>query len=166
MGIFALVILILGVVIVFMGAKVVSQGYEYTTERLGRYTRTLKPGFHVIIPIIDRIGGKINMQEQVLDIPSQEAITRDNTMVKMDGVLAMHNLTMSARNAPPCWKRKAEGRREAAFRDAERAAYPLCRSGGHQRVSGPQVVLPPSHRNRGHRAQSARCTVLGTGLCA
>jgi len=65
----------------------VRQGYEYTIESFGRFTRTLKPGFHLVIPIIERIGAKINRMEQVLDVPSQDVITKDNAMVRVDGVL-------------------------------------------------------------------------------
>jgi regulator of protease activity HflC (stomatin/prohibitin superfamily) len=80
-------LVVLAAIIVMMGAKRIPQGMEYTVERLGRYTRTLKPGFHVIIPIIDTVGAKINMMEQVADVPQQEVITRDNAMVSADGVV-------------------------------------------------------------------------------
>jgi regulator of protease activity HflC (stomatin/prohibitin superfamily) len=87
MEIFSLIILVFAIAIVVMGAKIVPQGQEYTVERLGRYTQTLMPGFHVIIPVIDRLGAKLNMMEQVMDVPSQDIITRDNAMVGVDGVV-------------------------------------------------------------------------------
>lgn len=86
-SIFVLVFLALAVVLVAMGAKVVPQGQEYTVERFGRYTRSLPPGLHVIVPVVDRIGAKLSMRETVLDIPTQEVITKDNAMVKVDGVV-------------------------------------------------------------------------------
>ena len=84
---FALVILALAVVTVIMGVKIVSQGHEWTVERFGRYRKTLRPGLNLIIPYIDRIGHKLNMMETVFDIQSQEVITRDNAMVRADGVV-------------------------------------------------------------------------------
>jgi regulator of protease activity HflC (stomatin/prohibitin superfamily) len=84
---FAIIILILAIIIVFKGVQTVTQGYEYTVERFGRYTKTLSPGFHLIMPVIDRIGRKMNMMEQVVDVPSQEVITKDNAMIRVDGVV-------------------------------------------------------------------------------
>ncbi len=87
MEIFSLIILVFAIIIVVMGAKIVPQGQEFTVERLGRYTKTLNPGFHVIVPLVDRLGAKLNMMEQVSDVPSQDIITRDNAMVRVDGVV-------------------------------------------------------------------------------
>ena len=84
---FALVILALAVVTVIMGVKIVGQGHEWTVERFGRYRKTLSPGLGLIVPYIDRIGHKLNMMETVFDIQSQEVITRDNAMVRADGVV-------------------------------------------------------------------------------
>jgi regulator of protease activity HflC (stomatin/prohibitin superfamily) len=80
------VLVILVLVLLFAGIKTVPQGYNYTVERFGRYTKTLTPGLNLIIPFFDRIGAKLNMMEQVLDVPTQEVITRDNAIVAVDGV--------------------------------------------------------------------------------
>jgi regulator of protease activity HflC (stomatin/prohibitin superfamily) len=84
---FAIVVLVLAVIIVLKGVQTVRQGYEYTVERFGRYTKTLSPGFHLIMPVVDRIGRRMNMMEQVVDVPSQEVITKDNAMIRVDGVV-------------------------------------------------------------------------------
>ena len=80
-------VVFVSLIILIMGVKSVPQGFEYTVERFGRYTHTLQPGLNIIIPFMDRIGRKVNMMENVLDVPSQEVITRDNAMVKVDGVV-------------------------------------------------------------------------------
>jgi regulator of protease activity HflC (stomatin/prohibitin superfamily) len=88
-GFMLAVLVLVGMAVVFvsMGVKAVPQGMEYTVERFGRYMRTLSPGLHVITPFVERIGAKLNMMEQVLDVASQEVITRDNAMVTVDGVV-------------------------------------------------------------------------------
>ena len=86
-SIFVVVVIVLAIALVFMGVKTVPQGFEYTVERFGRYTRTLSPGLALIVPLIDRIGRRQNVMEQVTDVPSQEIITRDNAMVTVDGVV-------------------------------------------------------------------------------
>ncbi|HIL42998.1 MAG TPA: SPFH/Band 7/PHB domain protein [Gammaproteobacteria bacterium] len=82
-----IILIVLAVFLIFKGVKTVPQGSEYTIERFGKYTRTLKPGLNIIIPIIDKVSNIINMREQVLDIDKQSVISKDNAVVQSDGVV-------------------------------------------------------------------------------
>jgi regulator of protease activity HflC (stomatin/prohibitin superfamily) len=86
LDIVVLAIVLLVILVLFAGIKTVPQGYRYTVERFGRYTRTLDPGLNLITPFIERIGARMNVMEQVLDIPTQEVITKDNASVSADAV--------------------------------------------------------------------------------
>ncbi|UEM05296.1 SPFH/Band 7/PHB domain protein [Skermanella rosea] len=86
-SLFVIAVVAFAVITVLLGVKTVPQGQEFTVERFGRYTRTLSPGLNLIVPVIDRVGARQSMMETVMDVPSQEVITRDNAMVKVDGVV-------------------------------------------------------------------------------
>ena len=85
-GTFGIVLVVLAIFALWSTVKIVPQGYSWTIESFGKYTRTLTPGLHILVPVMERIGNKLNMKEQVIDIPSQDVITRDNAQVKVDGV--------------------------------------------------------------------------------
>lgn len=84
--IFMVFVVVLAIVTVYLGVKTVPQGYNWTVERFGRYTRMLQPGLNLIVPFVDQIGRKMNVMEQVIDVPQQEVITKDNATITVDGV--------------------------------------------------------------------------------
>ena len=83
----AVVVTFLAVIVIRKAVIIVRQGYEYTIERFGRYRATFSPGFHLILPFVNRIGHRVNMMERVMDVPSQEVISKDNAVLTVDGVV-------------------------------------------------------------------------------
>jgi len=106
MEIFVIVFAVLAIVLILLGVKAVPQGNEYTVERFGRFTKSLTPGLNLIVPVIDKIGAKVNMMEQVMDVPSQEVITKDNAMIRVDGVVFFQvlNAAKSAYEVNDMWR--------------------------------------------------------------
>src|SRR3974377_600561 len=91
--VFILVLVVLVLAVLAAGVKTGPQGYQWTVERFGSYRDTLLPGLNLIVPFFDRIGHKVNVQETVLEIPSQSVITKDNASVTVDGIVFYQVLT-------------------------------------------------------------------------
>ncbi len=96
--IFVIAVVVFAIIVIWSGVKQVPQAQEWTVERFGRYTRTLSPGLHLIVPFVDRVGFKLSLRETVLDIPSQDVISYDNATITADGV-AFYQVVDSARAA-------------------------------------------------------------------
>ena len=95
-GIFTLAALVLALFLAVSAIKIVPQGYEFTVERFGRYTRTLKPGITILMPLMEAIGRKVSVMEQVLDVPRQEVITKDNVTVQVDAIVFIQVMDVAA----------------------------------------------------------------------
>jgi len=87
MAMLSWILLVAGITILYKAVRMVPQGYEWTVEKFGKYTHTMSPGLHLLIPVMYNVGRKVNMMEQVLDVPSQDVITKDNAVVRVDGVV-------------------------------------------------------------------------------
>ena len=95
-GIIGLILLIVAVVVSFSSIKIVPQGFEYTVERFGRYTRTLKPGITILTPFVEAVRRRVSMMEQVLPVPQQEVITKDNVGVQVDAIVFIQVMDAAA----------------------------------------------------------------------
>jgi regulator of protease activity HflC (stomatin/prohibitin superfamily) len=95
-SVFSIAVVILAIFLALSAIKIVPQGYEYTAERFGRYTRTLKPGITILTPFMETVGRKVSMMEQVLDVPRQEVITKDNVMVQVDAIVFIQVMDAAA----------------------------------------------------------------------
>ena len=93
---FVLALVFLAVIVAFGSIKIVPQGHEFTVQRFGRYTRTLKPGISILTPFMEGVGRRINMMEQVMEVPQQEVITKDNASVKVDGIVFIQVMDAAA----------------------------------------------------------------------
>ena len=122
-GIFAIVFLAFVIVTILMGVRQVPQGHALTIERFGRYHKTLTAGLGLIVPWIDSVGRRVNVMEQVLDVPSQEVITRDNASVTVDGVAFAggtstdHNLELGSGQFIPGFEDQLIGAKKGDRRD-------------------------------------------------
>lgn len=87
MNFFGILVALVAIIVLFKTVRIVPQGYEWTLERFGKYTHTLTPGLHFLVPLLYAVGRKINMMEQVLEVPSQDVITKDNAGARVDGVV-------------------------------------------------------------------------------
>src|SRR5690606_37562833 len=96
MSYFAIALVVLAIVLLFSVVKIVPHGSEFTVDRFGKYTRTLTPGISLLTPFVERVVRRMTMMEQVLDVPQQEVITKDNAMVKVDAIVFLQVMEAAA----------------------------------------------------------------------